>query len=341
MSKGPAWSLRTSQSEMIVAVSPARQTLQIAGSSGVLIGAGISAIANAKHRKAVMEALQGYDAGLVFEKRLHTRIREVMGANIERVAPLGSTAGYSSVRDAESARYAALARNGTDLLLDLKMTYGLFGYEGTLVAKLEGGLLDIPAGRAVWRNALVVSSEPILASNKLSDPTKRLGANLSSPRLTIEQDAISQWTQDGGAVMRQRFEAAVGGVVSALLVDLGLVKEAEGAYYLGKQALNQKKFDKAEQHFRDALALDPGYTDAKNGLSVKQAHSKDLDQAIASAQAIVASSPEYGPAYFNLAWWHAVEKNDLRAAKPYYNRALLLGMPAEKKIDKLLAKNSS
>ena len=46
------------------------------------------------------------------------------------------------------------------------------------------------------------------------------------------------------------------------------------------------------------------------------------------------SNPDYGPAWYKLAWWYAVKKKDSDTAKPYYEKALELGMPEHKKIEK-------
>jgi tetratricopeptide (TPR) repeat protein len=331
--KTPAWSLRANQDEMIVEVSPARQSLQIVGTSGLLLGAGIDAIANDKHRKEIRAALDGYDAGKVFEERLQKRLDEKV-PNLKRVAGVGSTAGMNTIYEAQKLRYTKLAKEGADTLLELKMTYGLFGYDGLLVAKLEGSLKLMPEGRELWGDTIVVSAEPILANDKLSDPTSTLGPNLSSPRLSANEDAISKWTGDGGKTVRSRYEAAVDGVVSALVCDLGLANEANGEYYLGKMAMNRKKFVEAGTHFDNALKLDPEMMDAANGRAVNLAHDKQIDKAIELERQITAAHADYGPAWFNLAWWYATEKKDAAQAKECYAKARALGMPEESRIEK-------
>lgn len=334
--KSPVWSLRSNQSEMIVSVSPARQTLQFLGSTGAIIGTGVSAIVNEKYGKQIEEALRGYDAGGIFEQRLTERLTAAVGGNLKQVGGLSSTAGYSNPRDAERARYASLGKEGHDLVLDVKMTYGLYGYEGQLITKLDCDLKETPSGHRVWDDVLVVSSEPILASDRLTDPTKMLSASFSSPRLSVEEDAIAQWTGDGGKVLRARFEEAVDGVVSALLTALGLADEATGHYYLGQVAMNRKRFDVAAEHFGAALKLEPGSLDARNGLSVNWAHAKELEKAIAGAEEILAGAPDFGPAHYNLAWWYATGLKDAGKARPHYERALALGFPKEKKVEKVL-----
>lgn len=334
--QAPVWSLTATDDEMIVAVSPVRQSVQIIGSSVAVLGAGVDAMVNSKYREAVREALQGYDAGAVFEERLAKRLGEALPRGIERTSALTSTAGLQSKKEANDARYEGIAKRGRDEVLDLTMTYGLFGYEGLLVAKLDGRLLLVPEGRELWDNSIVVSTEPILASDPLADPTKQMGPNLSNPRFTVEEDAIKQWTGDGGKIIRKRFETAVDGAVSALLCDLGLAQEAPGEYYLGKLAMNRKKFVEADTHFKKAIALDPAMLDAENGQAVNLSHNKQVDNAIEIERKLTERAPDYGPAWFNLAWWYSVDKKDAKSAKPYYEKALKLGMPQEKKIEKAL-----
>lgn len=331
----PAWSARAINSEMIVAVSPVRQSVQVVHSSVALLGAGIDAVVNARHKADILEALGDYDPGAVFEKKVETRLNE-MRPGLVRVPPLQSTAGFHSERDAEKARRDGFARKGYDTLLDLKMTYGLFGYDGILVAKLEGRLILLPENKTLWKNDIVVSADPILASDRLSDPTNRMGPNLSSPRFTVEDNAIEKWTRDGGRLIRERFEVAVDGAVSAMLCDLGLADEASGHYYLGKLAMNRKKFKTADEHFRKSLAIDPTGVDAMNGRAVNMAHNKQKDDAIALAKSLTQSHPEYAPAWGNLAWFYAVDKKDPVAAKPFYEKAIALGMAPDKKLEKAI-----
>lgn len=331
-----AWSLSARQDEIIVSVSPARRTLQIAGTSAAVIGAGVDAVVNAKHRKAILEVLNGYDPGAAFEECIAARLEQAVPQGIQRVGALGSTAGFSSRREAEQARYEAIARKDHDVLLDLNMTYGIFGAAGTLVAKLDGKLRLVPEGTRIWDRVIVVTRVPILACNRPTDPTKQLGPNFSSPRLKAEGDAIAQWTGDNGQQLREEFEKAVDGAVSALLCDLGLVEEAIGEYHLGRVVMNRKRFEDADGHFARALELDPGLLDAKNGRAVNLALNGQVDDALQVALELTEEAPDYGPAWFNTAWWYAIEKEDAAAAKPYYEKALELSMPPNRKIEKAL-----
>ncbi len=330
------WSLNQDRTAMVVAVSPARQTLQIAGSAGTVLGIGISAVANEKYRKAIEEVLQGYDGAAVIRERVAARLGAALGERAREIDPMGSTAGYNNVRDAEKERLGRLAEAGQNLVLDLTPEYGLFGYQGLLIVKLEAKLYNTESGHKVWSENLMASPEFILASDKLKDPTQQLAPNLTDPRFSASEDAIAQWTGDGGAAFRERFEGAVDGCISALLTDLGLAQEAQGAYYLGRVNLMRKKFETAEAYFDMALKLDPAHVPSKNGLSVLLAHTDRVDEAIALATEITTSAPEFGPAHYNLAWWLAVEKKDAATAAPHYEQAKALGMPTSKKIEKAL-----
>ena len=325
-----AWSLRSSKDEMIVAVSSARQTGQLFGTAGTVVGAGISAATDAKHKKKILEVLGDYDAGEVFEARLAERLIVAVDNKLIRVDPLSFTPGYRKKPIAVDARHSALARRGHDLLLDLEMIYGIYGTQGTLVVKIDGSIVPLPRGEELWGKTIVVTAAPVLAGTKLSDPTKRMMPNFS---LTFtDEDAIAQWTEDGGVTLKRRFEAAIDGAVSALLVDLELADEALGAYYLGKQALQQKKFDEAAELLSKAVAADETLLGARAELAVTRAHQENVDGAIEMTRALAAAHPDYGPAQYNLAWWLAVEKNDAAAARPHYEKALALGMPGAKKI---------
>ncbi|MDQ1257104.1 MAG: hypothetical protein QG656_1706 [Candidatus Hydrogenedentes bacterium] len=333
--QSPAVAIDASSSEFIVSVSPARQTMQIGGSSTAIIGLGIDAVVNDRYKRKIDDALQGYDAGAIFRQRLTDRLNAAVPKGLTSTSPLTSYAGFHNKIEAEDARYAGIAKGGADVLLDIEMTYGVFGPGGTLVAKLDGEINLVPEGKELWDNTIVVFAEPILASEKLTDPTKQLGPDFSSIRLTVEDNAIDTWTKDGGAVLKKAFEESVDAAVSALMCDLGLAEEAIGEYYLGKLAMNRKEFAEADAHFQKAIQLDPAMLDAQNGRAVNLAHHGQLDDAIGILRAITESSPEYGPAWFNLAWWYATEKEDAANAKTCYEKAKALGMPAHKKLDKL------
>ena len=65
----------------------------------------------------------------------------------------------------------------------------------------------------------------------------------------------------------------------------------------------------------------------------------ELPAAIETATAVTAKWPDYAPAHMNLAWWHAIEKGDAVSARPYYRRALELGMKPVGRIDEYLSED--
>ncbi|MBX7256351.1 MAG: tetratricopeptide repeat protein [Candidatus Hydrogenedentes bacterium] len=336
--KAPVWSAKAVPGEMIVSVSPAGKSLRIVGSAGIVLGAGADAVVNAQYRKPIHDALEGYDTTAVFKESIAKRLAEALPQGISETAPLGSTAGVSSKTDAEKLRYESLMKKGSDAALDFVLTYGIYGPEGILAARIGGKAIVLETGKRLWMDTLVVTTEPVLANAKLGDPTNRLGMNVTDPDFTVDSEKVSRWTADGGAELKKRFETAVNGASAALLCDLGLSQDAVGEYYLGKLRLNQKKFKQAGEHFRKAVELDPSYVDARNAHAVTLALHGQLDDAIASARGIVDATPDYGPAWFNLAYWYAVKKKDAASAGPCYEKAKALGMASDRRIEKSLKK---
>jgi len=322
--------------QLIIAVSPTRRTMQLAGSYGTVIGASISAVANDRYKQRLYGALgEGYDLVPVITQRLSERLDAAIDAPLERVDPMTSTAGYHTRRDARTARCEGLAKQGFDSVLDLKAKCGVFGPEGTLVVTLGGDLRLLPEDIQLWANHIFVADTPVLASDKLTDPTKNLTPDFSM-RLKADKDAISQWTRDDGATLRQAIEDGVDAAVSAVLCDLGLAQEAVGEYRLGRLAIASKEFKKADNHLRKAHELDPECPRIRNAMAVNAAYDGRVDEAIRKAKAITESNPDFAPPWFNLAWWHAIDREDLDAAKSFYERALKLGLGRNDKLDKKL-----
>lgn len=332
----PVWSVKHVPDELVVSVSPAGSSLRIAGTAGTLIGAGIDAVANDRHRRAIREALAGYEPGKSFEAHLASRLEEAYGVKLNRTAPMGSGAGYANLREAEEVRLRTLASDGGDLLLDLRLNYGLYGYEGTLVTKIEGRIVRLPGGKRVWSGAVLASTDPILGINKLRDPTKGQFVPSFSGGLKVDDEAIGQWTSDGGATIRARFDESAAGTVSALLTSLELADEPSGHYHLGRMALNRKRYEEAQVHFEKTLAVDANDADAMNGLAVTKAHAKDLDTAIELARTLSRSHPDYAPGWLNLAWICGLRGDSNEEGMAAYRRAVELGMGTEEKIEKRL-----
>lgn len=337
--KSPLYSIKDVRGEMAIAVSPTGRTLRIAGTTGGLIGAGVDAIANDRYRRKIEEALGDINIGALYEEIIESELNGALSAETTRVQPFGGWSGYPNQRAAEDARFENMYEDGGDILLETRTTYGIVGTQGQLIAKLESKLHLLPSGRQVYDKDIVVALDPIIATMPLGDPTgAAVLPNFSNPRLKAEDDAISQWTEDGGDKLRAEFREALRVSVAALLTDLGVANDADGLYYLGKNALIRKKFDDAEAYFKRALALEPDMVLAKNGLAVNAGLNDDFESAAAQAEAIVADHPDFGPAWFSLAYWYAEELENPTRAKECYARALELGMAPLKKIDKELEK---
>ena len=338
--KSPAWSAKATPNEMQVAVSPAGKSLRVLGSSGIVLGAGADAIVNAKFRGPIHDALEGYDAAEKFKEILQAKLESELQSNLTEVAPMGSTAGAKSEDEVIKARYSGLAKRGNDTLLDCVMTFGVYGPEGTLAVKLAGKLVTLPDGHRLWDNTIVATTDPVLANAKLGDPTNRMGMNITNPDFTVDEKKVDRWTADGGAILKQRFEQAANAAAAAMFVDLGLGDDAAGHYALGVLLMNEKKHKDAAAHFEKAVQLDPGFTDARNAHAVNMAFYGQIDDAIGVAKSITGSSPDYAPAWFNLAYWYATKNKDGAAAKECYDQAVALGMAKDSSIERAIAKAS-
>ena len=333
-SASTAWSLRASSSEPMVYVSPAQKTLRLAGSAGNVLGTGISAVANDKYRGQLLAALDGYDAGGYFEQHLAAQMETHFGPG--RVAPLGSTAGYHTRRDAEKERFARLADMGHDAVLELKMTHGLFSPSAELVVGLDANLHLLPSGHRRYTRDLVVVPGPVLANDPRRNPIGGLLPDASENLLAVEEGAVARWLENGAETYKQTFEAAVRDAAAAVLSDLGLARDARGSYQLGRQALRDKNMEAAIAHFDAALSLDPAFVEAASARTVALAENGGVEEAVAAAEALLDANPDYAPAHFNLAWWLAVKLNRPDQARPHYEQALAKGIPPAKKIEKAL-----
>jgi len=189
------WSFESTNSEITISVSPAGQTLRFAGSAGFITGTLVSAIQNDKYRQAIEEAIGDYDCAAVFEERLAARMDALVDGELVRVNTLQSTAGYNSVQEAKADRFEALSEAGNEVVVDFKIDYGLFGYEGLLITKLEARVYDGESGHLEWKETVVASPEDVLASDKLKNPTNSMMP--SGIRFAAGENAIEQWTGDG------------------------------------------------------------------------------------------------------------------------------------------------
>lgn len=332
----PAWSISNTQEEMLISLSPVRQTLQIAGSAGTVLGAGISAAQDAGYRREINGVLGDYVPGLVFEELLAAAMAENLGPNAVRVPPMGTAAGYNSAREAAKARWAGLARSGYDQVLDFTLMHGIFGPEGVLVTRAAGELRALPSGKLIWRDTITSHGGPVLACDSLSDPTNRLTPTITSPRLTIAPNAVRQWTGDGGARLKTEHAQSARRTVEGALTALGFAETPDGLLALGWNAMQRGSHDKAHELLERAQSIAPGRPDILNMIAVNLGHNGQTGEAVTVSRTVLSLDPNFGAAHFNLAWWLAGEGEDLDGAREHYARALSLGLSAHRRLSRRL-----
>jgi len=336
-SSAPAWSYNALPDEMVVALSPAGDTLRWGGSIGTVVGQGVDMAQNAKYRDRIDNALGGFDSGAAFEEVLQAHLEHGFNMTLQRVRPLTSMAGHPSRRAAREAHYDGIAKDA-DLLLEVQSTHGVFSPEVIVAASVSAQLLALPGPDTLWKMDIAASPLPVLATMPLTDPTNTLSILPSfNPRLLPEEEKLDAiLAGDMGKPLEAQFREIFANISSALLCDMGLAEDAEGFFVLGKNAMNRKRFAKAQEHFEKALQLEPGHLGARNAMAVNRYHSDDLDGAITEAEAIVAHSPGFAPAHFNLAYWLGVEQGDAAAAKPHYDEALDAGLPVTEEMTEMI-----
>lgn len=335
-----AWSFKDFRNGMAVNVSPTGNALRFGGSAGLVVGTSVDAVANDRYRQQIAEALAGWDVGGQLAARLDERLAAAYGGELAQVAPLGSTTRHASRREGEAARLDALAKQGYGQLLDLEVGYGIYGAGGALAVQIEARQYDLESGKLTWRRNIVADTEPVLATAPLGDPiAAAMTPSVANARLKAESDAVSQWTADGGAPLREAFGKAIDEAIAALLCGANLAQDAGGFYTLAKGAMHDKQFPEADRYFAQALALEPGSSRINNGRAVNFYHNKQLAEAVALGEEVVASAPDFGPGWINLALYHAEAGAAERAAE-CYAKAQALGLEPVKKVDKALEQSA-
>ena len=98
----PVWSLQQANDELVVSVSPAGRSLRLAGSAGLVLGTGVDAVVNARYRSRIQELIGEDDTAAILANALETALAGAGAAGLAQAAPLPSTAGFDSRRDAFS-----------------------------------------------------------------------------------------------------------------------------------------------------------------------------------------------------------------------------------------------
>ena len=331
-----AWSGRIAPEDMVVAVSPVRRSVQVVHSSVALMGAGVDAVINDRYRRELRDALGPYDTASVLETEVARALEDAYPDDLDRVQPPFSTAGYANAREAREARFSALAGQGYETVLDLRMTRGLYGADAQMVVRIEGDLADLSTNRTTWRRVLVSVDRPLLAITEFRDPTRTYTPRIGWPQFTTEEDALDWWLAQDGERFKQAFEERVEGAAAALLHELDLERSALGAYVAGYSRMLRRDYEHAAALFEEALALDADSLDAANGLIVAQIRLGQYQQAAERAEGLTERAPNYGPGWFNLAWVLGRELEQPAQARAAYERALELDMPRSSRLERAL-----
>jgi len=333
----PAWSLKLSPPHLVVAVSPVRQTLQIAGSMATVLGAGITAVQNAVYKGQIQDALGDYDTARILEARAGETLAAALDGKGTRVEPFDAHVEGMTVREAAQARWRKLAKAGYDAALDVIATHGIYDVGGELVVRLHAELHAVPSGKLLWKDTLTFRGGDALAFRSLKDPTQHFLPNFLSPRLTAKEGAVSQWTDDHGARLKKAFEQAMTASLAGLRMSLGGEETADGLFGQGNSLMYRKDFAEAGARLEKARRLAPERLDIASTEAVNLGMNRQTDDAIALSEKLLAADPNNAAAHMNIAWWYWKEKNQPGVARNHYEAARRLGMAPVKKLEKALA----
>ncbi|MGC8846460.1 MAG: hypothetical protein ACP5QY_11495, partial [Candidatus Hydrogenedens sp.] len=223
--KKVAISIDTLPDEFVISVSPVRQTLQIIHSSARLAGALISEVQNENYRKDLQAVVGDLNGTQKFRNAILETLKTKLPSEFIEVPPLGSTAKYNTDREAQQDRMNQLKNKGIDILIDLKITTGIYGPEGEMFFRINGKLYDIKKSKTLWRDEFVITPNIDLKVNQSFDtyfnPFK---SNMFSPRLIMAKNALTRWTENKGENFKKAEEfgirLSVAQLCGALQLDL-------------------------------------------------------------------------------------------------------------------------
>lgn len=331
-----AYSVDGARDTFAVDASRAGRTLRLIPRVGTVTAILVDEMVDDPYRVAVREALGDYNPGAVFTEHLEERLDGAVPGEVTQVSPLTSTAGFHTRKEAQEARFEGIAKRGMDLLLELDAEYGLYDPTFQLHLNLRGVLRMLPKGSAIYRDVVSVTDGPLLANAEFTNLFSERLKGLTDPAFGVAEENLERLLANDAKSLKADFERATEAAVAALLTDLGVDASGLGYYHLGRTAFAEKDFEQAETLFRKALSMGGPSPNTMNDLSVAIGWQDRTDEAIRMAKELLAESPGYGPAAFNLAYWYGVDLEDLEKAKPYYQQAVSMGMPKIKKIERAL-----
>ncbi|HOV33899.1 MAG TPA: tetratricopeptide repeat protein, partial [Candidatus Hydrogenedens sp.] len=298
-----AISIDTVPDEFVIAVSPVRQTLQIIHTSARLIGALVSETQNEKYRKDLQAVVGELNGHLQFREAILNILKSKLSAEIVEVPSLGSTAKYANDREAQLDRMKQLHNKGFDVLIDLKITCGIYGPDGEMFFRWDGKLYDLAKEKTLWRGESVVTpSADFKVNQTFNTYFNPFKSNMFSPRLKTTEDALTRWTNNNGENFKKAQEYGIQLSISHLLGALQLDKSENYYFACGISKLLTKKWKQAVPHFEKAWNLNKDNPTPGNAYMVALFKAKKIDDAIKVGEEVIQSpnGKSYPTTYYNL-----------------------------------------
>ncbi|HPU97264.1 MAG TPA: tetratricopeptide repeat protein [Candidatus Hydrogenedentes bacterium] len=334
-----AWSLRIMPEEMVVAVSPVRQTMQIAGSFATVVGAAITAAQDAQNRNRIEAALGSLNASDLFREAIGKEMTTGRdGSNRIMVPPPQDIRNPQERREADRKRFSALRKQGITEVVDVTLKYGLFGPEGELLAVVQASRIDTRSGRTRFREKWMVWAEPPNAFGPQGDPTRRMTPNITAPRLAAASYAVDRWLVSNAEPLRQGLLRLANGAADALSVGVNEKDIPNGWYILGVDALRRKHYQDARDFLEKAIQGSPDNTDYQLAYAVTLDRLKQRDAAVATVEQALKNHPDQPRLLVNLAWWLASDERRAAEAETLFRRAIELGAPEYSAVRKAIQK---
>jgi len=333
-----AWSLRFFPKEMVVAVSPVRQTMQIAGSFATVIGAAITAAQDAETRNRLESALGTLDLSETFRKAIEEEMGTANGTKRIIVDPPADVRNPHERREAERIRLNALRRQGIGEVVDITVKYGLYGPEGELVAVVQAVRTETRNGRTAFKGKWLIPAEPPNAFGPLGDPTRRMTPNITSPRLTKAPYAVDRWLVSDAQPLRQGLLRLAADTARVLAVSINEKTDPGGWYVLGVNALRHKKYRDAHSFLEKTVQAESENPDYTLALAVTLDKLGKRDKAVDILRKVLEKHPEHPRLMINLAWWLAQNRQQIDEADSLFRRAVELGAPDYTAVRKAIEK---
>ena len=193
-----------------------------------------------------------------------------------------------------------------------------------LVTRTLTGGVHTKAACAQDVHALVLRRPGPVPQMKAPPPTERLSKTPAPKSPRVVQAAKSAPVQIAASAKLPTDSVAVGQIAGRPVGEpehppgydprdarkAGTPKgEADKLMVEGAALLQEGRFERARQRFRDALEKDPQRAEAYNGVGVTYYARGDLDEALAWYKRSLEADPRFGDAFYNLACVYALEQH--------------------------------